>query len=156
MSIPQKMLMIHPTMMTAVSIWIRAAATLSQNTQHTPRSEISSLRAPHSTVNADTKVPVRQNQQNILSTKVKTAQLIEKYVLLTALVWYVAITIHPCFWLHDVFSPTWWTVFNSRFQWNTPDSGLQNFQWNKQDETCAFIYWRHSAVLFTAVLWAKY
>lgn len=58
MSIPQKMLMIQPTMMTAVRIWMRAAATLSQNTQHTPRSEISSLRAPHSTANAEMRVPV--------------------------------------------------------------------------------------------------
>ncbi|TNN38662.1 hypothetical protein EYF80_051179 [Liparis tanakae] len=55
MSIPQKMLMIQPTMTTAVSIWMRAAATLSQNTQQTPRSEISSLRAPHSTANAEMK-----------------------------------------------------------------------------------------------------
>ena len=62
MSIPQKMLIIHPTMITAVSIWMKAAATLSQNTQHTPRSEISSLRAPHSTVNAEMKVPTGQTQ----------------------------------------------------------------------------------------------
>lgn len=64
MSIPQKMLMIHPTMITAVSIWMRAAATLSQNTQHTPRSEISSLRAPHSTVNAEMNVPVNGTKNN--------------------------------------------------------------------------------------------
>lgn len=57
MSIPQKMLMIHPTMMMAVRIWITAAATLSQNTQQTPRSGISSLRAPHSTVKAEIRVP---------------------------------------------------------------------------------------------------
>lgn len=60
MSIPQKILMIHPTMMTAVSIWITAAATLSQNTQQTPRSGSSSLRAPHSTVKAEIRVPVEQ------------------------------------------------------------------------------------------------
>lgn len=60
MSIPQKMLMIHPTMITAVSIWMRAAATFNQNTQQTPRSEISSLRAPHSTVNAEMNVPEGQ------------------------------------------------------------------------------------------------
>lgn len=69
MSIPQKMLMIHPTMITAVSIWMRAAATLSQNTQQTPRSEISSLRAPHSTVNAEIKVPAGQKQQKHPVTK---------------------------------------------------------------------------------------
>lgn len=57
MSIPQKMLMIQPTMMTVVRSWMRAAATLSQNTQHTPRSEIRSLRAPHSTANAEMRVP---------------------------------------------------------------------------------------------------
>lgn len=64
MSIPQKMLMIHPTMMTAVSIWIIAAATLSQNTQQTPRSGISSLWAPHSTVKAEISVPEQQTEEN--------------------------------------------------------------------------------------------
>lgn len=76
MSIPQKILMIQPTMITAVSIWMRAAATLSQNTQQTPRSEISSLRAPHSTVNAEMKVPVGQIQKNMLP-KTKTTQFIK-------------------------------------------------------------------------------
>lgn len=64
MSIPQKMLMIHPTMMTAVRIWIMAAATLSQNTQQTPRSGISSLWAPHSTVKAEIRVPIQQKREN--------------------------------------------------------------------------------------------
>lgn len=67
MSIPQKMLMIHPTMMTAVSIWIIAAAMLSQNTQQTPRSGISSLWAPHSTVKAEIRVPMQQRGDKIAS-----------------------------------------------------------------------------------------
>lgn len=96
MSIPQKMLMIHPTMITAVRIWIRAAATLSQNTQQTPRSEISSLRAPHSTVNAEMKVPVGKTPQVILLPKT-----IQEVIVLTVLM-YFAIK-----YLCDVYSPTW-------------------------------------------------
>lgn len=56
MSIPQNMLMIQPTMTMAVRIWMRAAAMFSQKTQHMCRSG-RSVRAPHSTVNADTNVP---------------------------------------------------------------------------------------------------
>lgn len=58
MSMPQKMLMIQPTMTMAVRIWMRAAAMFSQKTQHTCLSG-RSVRAPHSTVKAETKVPVR-------------------------------------------------------------------------------------------------
>lgn len=56
MSMPQNMLMIHPTMTMAVRIWMKAAATFSQKTQQTCRSG-RSVRAPHSTVKAETKVP---------------------------------------------------------------------------------------------------
>ena len=58
MSMPQKMLMIQPTMTMAVRIWMRAAAMFSQKTQHTCLSG-RSVRAPHSTVKAETNVPVR-------------------------------------------------------------------------------------------------
>lgn len=58
MSMPQKMLMIQPTMTMAVRIWMRAAAMFSQKTQHTCLSG-RSVRAPHSTVKAEMKVPKR-------------------------------------------------------------------------------------------------
>lgn len=58
MSMPQKMLMIQPTMTMAVRVWMRAAAMLSQKTQHTCLSG-RSVRAPHSTAKAETNVPVR-------------------------------------------------------------------------------------------------
>lgn len=57
MSMPQKMLMIQPTITIAVRIWMRAAAMFSQKTQHTCLSG-RSVRAPHSTVKAETNVPV--------------------------------------------------------------------------------------------------
>lgn len=56
MSMPQNILMIQPTMTMAVRIWMKAAAMFSQNTQHMWRSG-RSVRAPHSTVKADTNVP---------------------------------------------------------------------------------------------------
>lgn len=56
MSIPQNILIIQPTITIAVRIWIRAAAMFSQKTQHMCLSG-RSVRAPHSTVKADTKVP---------------------------------------------------------------------------------------------------
>lgn len=58
MSMPQKMLIIQPTMTMAVRTWMRAAATFSQKTQHTCLSG-RSVRAPHSTAKAETNVPVR-------------------------------------------------------------------------------------------------
>lgn len=63
MSMPQKMLMIQPTITMAVRTWMRAAAMFSQKTQHTCLSG-RSVRAPHRTVKAETNVPVRgQNGQ---------------------------------------------------------------------------------------------
>lgn len=59
MSMPQNILMIQPTMTMAVRIWMKAAAMFSQNTQHMWRSG-RSVRAPHSTVKADTNVPVKR------------------------------------------------------------------------------------------------
>lgn len=59
MSMPQKMLMIQPTMTMAVRIWMRAAAMFSQKTQHTCLSG-RSVRAPHSTAKAETNVPVNR------------------------------------------------------------------------------------------------
>lgn len=56
MSIPQNILIIQPTITIAVRIWIRAAAMFSQKTQHMCLSG-RSVRAPHSTVKADTNVP---------------------------------------------------------------------------------------------------
>lgn len=56
MSMPQKMLMIQPTMTMAVRVWMRAAAMFSQKTQHTCLSG-RSVRAPHSTAKAETNVP---------------------------------------------------------------------------------------------------
>lgn len=78
MSIPQKILMIHPTMITAVTIWITAAATLSQNTQQTPRSGSSSLRAPHSTVKAESRVPVEQRGEIIWSNDIPSESPLPK------------------------------------------------------------------------------
>lgn len=111
MSIPQKMLMIHPTIMTAVRIWMRAAATLSQNTQHTPLSAISSLRAPHSTVNAETKVPATETEAKRKSwaaqfikkkkTKVITAEKSPKQPHLSL----------PCIWLCDICRLAWLKPF---------------------------------------------
>lgn len=59
MSMPQNILMIQPTMTMAVRIWMKAAAMFSQNTQHMWRSG-RSVRAPHSTVKADTNVPAEK------------------------------------------------------------------------------------------------
>lgn len=90
MSIPQKMLMIHPTMITAVSIWISAAATLSQNTQQTPRSEIRSLRAPHSTVNAEMKVPVGQTPEiTLLPTTIQEVILLRSPAIIASVMFIV-------------------------------------------------------------------
>lgn len=61
MSMPQKMLMIQPTMTMAVRVWMRAAAMLSQKTQHTCLSG-RSVRAPHSTAKAETNVPMRHRR----------------------------------------------------------------------------------------------
>lgn len=65
MSMPQKMLMIQPTMTMAVRVWMRAAAMFSQKTQHTCLSG-RSVRAPHSTAKAETNVPVRGRMDNLL------------------------------------------------------------------------------------------
>lgn len=65
MSMPQKMLMIQPTMTMAVRVWMRAAAMFSQKTQHTCLSG-RSVRAPHSTAKAETNVPVRGGMDNLL------------------------------------------------------------------------------------------
>lgn len=59
MSIPQNILIIQPTITIAVRIWISAAAMFSQKTQHMCLSG-RSVRAPHSTVKADTSVPVER------------------------------------------------------------------------------------------------
>lgn len=59
MSIPQNILIIQPTITIAVRIWISAAAMFSQKTQHMCLSG-RSVRAPHSTVKADTNVPMEK------------------------------------------------------------------------------------------------
>lgn len=61
-SIPQNMLMIQPTMTMAVTIWMKAAAMLSQKTQHMCLSGKSVL-APHRTVKAETNVPAPKTQR---------------------------------------------------------------------------------------------
>lgn len=73
MSMPQNMLMIQPTMTMAVRIWMRAAAMLSQKTQHMCRSG-RSVRAPHSTVNADTNVPGDTEHSTVRETQREPSQ----------------------------------------------------------------------------------
>lgn len=70
MSIPQNILIIHPTITIAVRIWINAAAMFSQKTQHMCLSG-RSVRAPHSTVKADTNVPMEKvEKKNIVKPQI--------------------------------------------------------------------------------------